>query len=157
MFDPEGNVFVPVTRTVKRKRRKDGSLVLPTSCFSDYWVPSYDATRKPWPVDGEKGADGVKLTEEQLAEKYGREWEWKDVEDAIVVRPPLVEYYKDRTSVESVLFIHRCAHYHLPAAAVCPRARAHCAPQLTPPPPPPPPPRPPPPAVARPATCATCT
>jgi hypothetical protein len=115
MFDPEGNVFVPVTRTVKRKKRKDGSLVVPQSCFTDYWVPSYDKLRSPFPQEAEKGADGVPLTEEQLIEKYGTEGAWKDVEDTIVVRPPLVEYYKDRTSVEATLFIHRCGKGAPPA------------------------------------------
>jgi len=149
MFDPEGNVFVPVTRTVKRKQRKDGSLVLPQSCFQDYWVPSYDKLRSPFPVDGEKGADGQPLTEAQLIEKYGTEGSWKDVEDSIVVRPPLVEYYKDRTSVEATLFIHRCATRHHPrpcsfrAPPPSPLPHANIAPTH--------------PAVARRRTCATCT
>lgn len=130
MFDPEGNVFVPVTRTVKRKQRKDGSLVVPQSCFSDYWVPSYDKLRSPYPQEAEKGADGAPLSEQQLVEKYGTEGSWKDVEDAIVVRPPLVEYYKDRTSVEATLFIHRCG-----PGAGCARntgVRAFCKTRPTP-------------------------
>ena len=64
---------------------------------------AYDADGVPT-----HGADGAPLSEAQLVEKYGTEGSWKDVEDAIVVRPPLVEYYKDRTSVEATLFIHRC-------------------------------------------------
>lgn len=59
--------------------------------------------------------------------KYGREHEWQDGVESVVVRPPLMEVFKDRTSVEAVLFIHRwvgclffCGHF-------LPRVTAHPA------------------------------
>ncbi len=112
MFDPEGNVFVPGTVEVKRKVRRDGKFMRPTSCTAvDNWVPSHEARgmQFPWSDEEGKDKDGNPIPEEQLWAHFGHEWEWEEAKENVVVRPPLVEIFKDRMSVEAVLFIHRCA------------------------------------------------
>ena len=70
-------------------------------------MPSWE-TKLPWTPEEARDSTGAEMTEAALWEKYGHEYEWKDGVEYVVVRPPLVEVFKDRTSVEAVLFIHRC-------------------------------------------------
>ena len=140
VFDPEGNVFVPGYKEVKRKIRKDGKFIRPTDGFTvsarpaqrvhgtgaplpshfcpatlhtftqklqDLWTPSWES-KLPWTQEEARdSATGEQIAEDQLWAKYGREFEWQDGVESVVVRPPLMEVFKDRTSVEAVLFIHR--------------------------------------------------
>jgi hypothetical protein len=105
---------------VKRKIRKDGAFVRPTSSFVDLWTPSWEKGL-PWTEEETRDKDGNVLTEEQLWAKFGREGEWQDGVENVVVRPPLVEVFKDRTSVEAVIFIHRrvCRKENAPLLYAC--------------------------------------
>jgi hypothetical protein len=107
VFDPEGNVFVPGTRETKRKIRKDGKFLRPRPDATELYSPAWERG-VPWTDEEAVGADGQRIEDSVLWERYGRENEWSEGVEIVVVRPPLVEVFKDRTSVEAVLFIHRC-------------------------------------------------
>ena len=81
----------------------------PPLLFQDLWLPSFERERSHlgWSEAEGLDQDGNPIPEEALWAKYGREHEWADGVEYVVVRPPLVEVFKDRTSVEAVLFIHR--------------------------------------------------
>ena len=113
VFDPEGNVMVAETRTVKRKVRLDGSFARPTSCFREQWTPLTPEGAQPKGPKGEEindepvGPDGEKLSPQQLEAIWGRPDQWYDGEERVVVRKPLKDVYKTRTSVEGPIFLHR--------------------------------------------------
>jgi hypothetical protein len=116
VFDPEGNVMVAETRTVKRRQRLDGSLVRPPSCFLEKWVPLPGALTDAV-VSGVAAApfsqaelfepDGSPVSEANLTARFGRPESWPEVLEAVVVRRPLKDVYKTRTAVETPLFLHR--------------------------------------------------
>ena len=54
MFDPEGNVFVPGYKEVKRKIRRDGKFIRPTDGFTVRVCPhAADYSSPPGPPRGE--------------------------------------------------------------------------------------------------------
>jgi hypothetical protein len=109
MFDPEGNVFVPGVAEVKRRVRKDGKMFRPTPQLTELWIPRWEerGVQFPWSEEEGKDENGDPIPEHLLWLKYGYEHEWTEEKEYVVTRPPLVEIFKDRMSVEAVLFIHR--------------------------------------------------
>lgn len=113
MFDPEGNVMVPETRTVQRMVRLDGTFARPTSCFREFWTYATPEGSQPL-VAGEEersdepvGPDGERLTQAQLDVIWGKPEQWTQGEEIVVVRRPLKDVYKTRTSIEGPIFLHR--------------------------------------------------
>ena len=99
--------MVAETRGVKRKQRRDGSLVRPPSCFLEAWVPTPALDALPFSQAERFTPSGEAVPEANLTARFGPPDSWSDVVEAVVIRRPLKDVYKTRTAVETPLFLHR--------------------------------------------------